>query len=537
MNIRLCLTLLLAGAGLSGLAGQDQPSPSAAPKLVVMVVVDQMRTDYLENGRAQFKSGLKRLLSEGAWFRRAAYPYLNTVTCAGHSTIGTGAFPYRHGMVLNRWWDRAGQRTRSCTDDAAVANIGYLEPSAARDSASSLVLPTLAEQLRATAAGRSAVFSLKARSSISLSGKGAATVIWQDRTNWVTSSAFAAAPLDWVKAYVTAHPVSADRGRVWERLLPAADYRGEDAAAGERFPTGWSASFPHPIGTPEAPLDAQWQRTPFADEYLARFAVQAVDSLQLGRGRGTDFLGVSFSTLDLVGHQFGPHSHEVQDIVLRLDATLGGLLDALDARLGKAGYVLALSSDHGVSTLTERTGAGRHLSAEITAAVDKALEPILGNGKHVAHTEYTDIYFAAGVNERVKSAPKAWPAVREALLALPGIAHVFRGEEVGTAEARWSSDPAMRAAALSYFPGRSGDVIIVPKEHWLLSTAAATHGTLYPYDQQVPVIFFGAGVTPELSDRAASPADIAPTLAVLARVPFSPQDGKPLLTASAVGSR
>ena len=531
MTLRLSLAISLIAASVL-VTAQDRAVTTGPPKLVVMLVVDQLRTDYLQRAAQQFTAGFKRLRDEGTWFRRGAYPYLNTVTCAGHSTIGTGALPYRHGMVLNRWWDRAEARPRNCTEDRSVQNIGYGAPATGRDSAGTLLLPTLSERLRDTG-GRSVSLSLKARSAIGMAGKGESTVVWQERTTWVTSSAFIDAPAEWLTSFIKGNPVSADLGKTWERLRPATAYVGEDAAAGERFPTGWTASFPHPIGLPEAQFETQWQRSPLADEYLARMAAHAVDTLGLGTGRGTDFLGVSFSTLDLVGHQFGPDSQEVQDIVLRLDATIGKLLEALDTRVGKGGYVLALSSDHGVSTLTERTGGGRHLSAEIIATIDKALQPVLGDGKHVVHAEYTDIYFAPGVYERVKATPKAWTAVREALLALPGIAHVFRSEELTSAEARRSTNAALRAAALSHYPARSGDVIIVPRENWLLSSAAATHGTLYPYDQAVPIIFFGAGVTASVTDAAATPADLAPTLAALAGVRFDTTDGRALLGAAA----
>lgn len=537
MMFRLSALALCTVLSLTVLLAQDRPSPATRPRLVVMLVVDQLRTDYLENYGRHFTGGLKRLRDEGAWFPRGAYPYLGTVTCAGHSTIGTGSFPYRHGMVLNRWWDRAESRPRNCTDDPAAKNIAHGGTSNGRDSAANLMAPALADVLRREHRGRSASVSLKARSAIGLSGKGMAPVLWQERLMPVTSSAFADGPLDWVTAFAAANPVSADAGKTWERMLPRDAYLGEDDVKGERFPTGWSATFPHPIGEPAAQLEAQWQRSPLADEYLGRLAAQAVETLKLGQGEGIDFLGVSFSTLDLVGHQFGPDSHEVQDIVFRLDATIGRLMAALDARLGKGGYVLGLSADHGVSTLTERTGGGRHLSAELAATIDKALAPHLGVGKHVIHGEYTDVYLAPGILDKVKTTPAAWTAIREALLALPGIAHVYRSDEVATPEARASQDPVRRAAALSHFPARSGDIIIVPKENWLFSSAAATHGTLYAYDQRVPVILFGPGVRATLSDAPATPADLAPSLAALAGVGFETPDGKVLIAAAAPAGR
>jgi hypothetical protein len=497
--------------------------------LVVVVVVDQLRTDYLETYGPQFTAGLRRLIDNGAWFREAAYPYLNTVTCAGHSTIATGTLPYRHGMVLNAWWDREAARTNPCTSDRRVTNIGYVGTPAGGDSAAALLEPTLAQRIRERN-GRAVALSLKARSAIALGGRNPNAVVWFDeRHGWATSTAFTEAPVAWVQSFIDAHSLDAYRGRAWERLLPASVYKGPDDGAGERTPSGWSRVFPHVLGNPAEQFLLHFQRSPFADEYLGRLAMHAIDSLDLGRGPAVDFLGVSFSTLDLVGHQYGPASHEVQDVLFRLDRTIGRLLDHLDARLGKDGYVLALSSDHGVAPVPEQSGGGRQPATEIIAAIDGALAPIFGPGKYVAHSAYTDIYLAPGVFDRLKASEKASSAVLDALRALRGVAGAYRSDEISAPAMRQSTDPAKRAAALSHYPPRSGDLIIVPRENWLLSTAATTHGTLHAYDQQVPVIFFGAGVAGGARHEPATPADIAPTLATLAGVSFTTVDGKALL--------
>ncbi len=527
-------TLAAAFIAVTILGCATAPPPAVTPArrapLVVVLVVDQMRGSYLETYGAHFTGGLKRLMVEGAWFRRAAYPYLNTVTCAGHSTIGTGAFPYRHGMVLNAWWDRRTARSTACTSDPEAASIGYMGKPAGGESAASLLLPPIGQQLREGTHGRSVALSLKPRSAITMAGRGADAVLWFDEAaGWTTSAAFTDKPVPWVQAFIDANPIEADRGKTWERLLPLEAYSGEDEGVGERTPAGWTRVFPHLVGEPAAQFRAQWQRSPFADVYLGRLAAQAIDSLDLGRGTGTDFLGVSFSTLDLVGHQYGPASQEVQDVLFHLDRTIGRLLDHLDARLGRDGYVLALSSDHGISTIPEQSGAKRQPSAEIIATIDGALAPIFGPGKYVAHTAYTDIYLAPGVLEKLAASPAASAAVLNALRALPGVAHAFRADEISDPAVRSGADPVKRAAALSYYAPRSGDLIIVPQENWLLSSAAATHGTLYPYDQRVPVIFFGAGVARGVHDGPATPADIAPTLAGLAGAPFAATDGVVLL--------
>ena len=522
------LLLLLIAPACASAPPVDRPARQSP--LVVVLVVDQMRGDYLEMYGGAFTGGLKRLMTEGTWFRRGAYPYLNTVTCAGHATIGTGALPYRHGMVLNAWWDREAARSVPCTTDNLVQNIGYMGPTTGGDSASALRVAPLAEQLHDNTGGRSVALSLKPRSAIGLAGRNPNAVLWfNDRTGFATSSAFSDTPVPWVQAYIDAHPLEADRGKTWDRLLGADAYRGEDDGAGERTPGGWTRLFPHPVGEPAAAFLGQWQRTPLADEYLARMAAHAIDTLDLGRGPGTDFLGVSFSTLDLVGHQYGPASHEVQDVLFRLDRTIGTLLDHLDARLGREGYVLALSADHGVSPIPEQSGAGRQPASGIITAIDAALAPLFGPGKYVVHTAYTDVYLAPGVFDKIKASPQASTAVLAALRALPGISHAFRADEISDPAVRTHADPVRRAAALSYHAPRSGDLIVVPELNWLLSTAAATHGTQHPYDQRVPVIFFGAGVPAGIQNGPATPADIAPTLAALANARFKATDGTVLI--------
>jgi hypothetical protein len=530
MTLRIVSVLFVLCAALPA----QQPAPARRP-LVVLVVVDQMRTDYLERAAPHLTGGLKRLTTQGAWFTNGAYPYLNTITCAGHATIGTGALPYRHGMVLNAWWDRAAGRDRACTADETAKNISYsATPAGGGDSARMLLVPTLGARIH-QAGGRTVAFSLKARSAIMMAGGDADAVIWlHDRAGWTTSTAFGPQKHRWLEEFVAANPIAAEGDRVWERTLPPDQYQGPDDGLGERVPTGWTSTFPHRIVRPDEPgFMAQWQRSPFADEYLGRMAMAAVDALDLGRRPQGDFLAVSFSTLDLAGHQFGPASHEVQDLVIRLDRTIGRLLDHLDARLGRDGYVVGFSSDHGVGPMPEQTeGSGRQTGSQALAAIDNALIPIFGPGKYAAFSAYTDLYLLPAAAGQVKRDPKAVAAVLDALRRLPAVAHAFSADEVSTEAARASTDPVKRAAALSYYAPRSGDFLIVPKRHWMLSTSSATtHGTLYPYDQRVPVILYGRGVPAGPRSDAATPADLAPSLAVLAGVSsFAPLDGRALVT-------
>jgi predicted AlkP superfamily pyrophosphatase or phosphodiesterase len=506
----------------------------ARPKLVVILVVDQMRADYLERYGEAFSSGLRRLMRDGAWFTEAAYPYMNTVTCPGHSTIGTGSFPYRHGMILNNWFDRDTGKSPYCTDDPTFTEVSYNQLSPVQgDSAKRLLVPALGEQIMARG-GRSVVLSLKPRSAIPLTGQKATAVLWfDDRGGWTTSTAFTPSPIPFLQQFIASYPVTADYGKVWERTLPPTAYQHEDDATGEGTPAGGTRTFPHylgvPGGKPDSVFYSRWQRSPYSDEYLGRLAAAAVDGLKLGRGESTDFLGISFSALDVVGHVFGPRSHEVQDTLIRLDRTIGTLIDRLDATIGSDNYVVGLTSDHGVADIPEQAGRGGRIVGRVFVdALQKVLVPALGPGEHVASAAYTDIYLSPKARARLMADRSLRTEALDALRQVPGVAAALVGEDLADPAARVSDDPVRRAAALSYYRGRSGDLIVVPGPNWLLSSSVTTHGTLYAYDQRVPVLLFGAAIRGGRYTQASTPADLMPTLAAIAGLSIAPTDGRVL---------
>jgi predicted AlkP superfamily pyrophosphatase or phosphodiesterase len=537
------VAFFLTFSAISGAAHQPQQQPArpSTPKLVVIVVVDQLWAGYLDEFKTQWKYGFRRLMDHGAWFRNAAYPYLNTVTCVGHATISTGAFPDVHGMILNGWWDRDLKKTVTCTEDPASPIYSYGAPVTGGESPKRLLAPTFSDELRAHdgAGTRVVTMSMKARSAIDLAGHEGTAVTWlADNGSWVTSAAYPA-PVQFVKDFVTANPVDKDFGASWTKLLRDSDYAYKDDGEGERPPKGWTSTFPHLLkgasDKPDITFHSQWETSPFADAYLGRFADAALDALKLGHGSATDFLGVSFAAADTVGHDFGPRSQEIQDVLLRLDRTLGALFEHLDRSVGADRYVAALTADHGVAVIPEqliREGrdAGRIDTAVVTARVEQAARTALGDappGKYVANVVYTDIYFETGVYSRLVAKPGALKNVIDAISGVPGIRRVFRGDELRSAQS--SKDPLERAAALSYFPGRSGDLILVPKPNWILGTSAATtHGTANEYDQRVPVILFGAGVKAGIYPQAATPADVAPTLAAICGVSMPKAQGRVL---------
>jgi predicted AlkP superfamily pyrophosphatase or phosphodiesterase len=527
----------LCALGLTGLSVATSASPAKRPKLFVLISVDQMRADYVERYGQHWTAGLRRLVDRGARFSQAAYPYMNTVTCVGHTTIGTGVLPRTHGMVLNEWWDRETGKGVTCTADATVRNIGHAGAASGGDSGRRMLTPTFADELRAQSGIPPKVVSLshKARSAIGMAGHGGTAVVWFSTDGgWTTSTAFTRAELPWLQRFSTEQPVEADFGKTWTKLMPESQYLFADDGLREKSPF-WTPVFPHPIQVaadlPVRRLREIWLDTPFADQALGRLAESALDEFKLGSGPGTDLLAVSFSVLDHVGHDFGPASHEVQDVLADLDRTIGRLLSAIDRRVGADNTVVALTGDHGVSPIPEQMtelglDAGRINLKDLAERLNAVLVPFLGEGQHLAAVYYTDIYFRPGVYEKLMAMPEAMRAALDAVAATPGVERVFRSDEIRTGQL--SGDPLARSVGLGYVPSRSGDLLTVPKTYWITSSSTATHGTLNQYDTRVPVILAGPGIRAGEYLQPASPADIAPTFAWFAGITLPRAEGRVL---------
>jgi predicted AlkP superfamily pyrophosphatase or phosphodiesterase len=546
---------LICAAAPAQTAPQNKPKPqaiahgrtvstaAAKPKLLVVLVVDQMRADYVDKFLGQWTGGLKRLVEQGAWFRQAAYPYAATETCVGHSTISTGALPATHGMVANAWWDRDAQKMVTCTADPNVKNIGYAGISVkGGDSAWRMLVPAFAEELKFQSGGptRVVTFSLKARASITLAGHKADAVTWFDPAAgaWVTSSAYATAPF--IEEYAKAHPAKEDYGKSWSLTLAKSAYLYEEKALGAAVPPGVNPIFPHVLHgkggpEPDAAFYEEWQASPFADAALTKLAEAAVDSLDLGKRGATDYLGVAYSSLDYAGHAFGPRSWEVQDILVRLDRDLAELFAHLDKNVGRANYVVALTADHGVVPIPEdmqQTGAdaGRLHIPDMQQRIEKALEPLDYPKPAVARITGSDVFFAPGVYERLQGSSAAMHAVIQAIENAPGVEGVYTAAELADRPA--THNPLREAMADSFFAARSGDLFIVPRAYWLLDASSADgphygtgHGTPWNYDQHVPLLFMGFDIRPGQYYEPVTPVDIALTLAALCGITLAPRDG------------
>ena len=545
-GLRQTLALLMAGAVMTGAGsfaaqrGQPAVAPprtlTQPPRLVVFLVVDQMRADYVSMYGHQWTKGLRRLLDNGAYFPMAAYPFSYTVTCAGHATIGTGTYPATHGMIGNEWYDRERQRSVPCTEDPALTSVPFGgRTGSEHHGPTRLAALTFADELKLQAMRPPIIVSVsqKPRSSITLAGRPSPSTyaVWFEEStgSWATSSAYASAPWPVVDSYIQAHPVIADYGAVWDRARPAATYLFTDAAPSELAP----AEFPHPVasksGKPDSEFFSRWRRSPLSDRYLGQFAQHLARALKLGQAPGTDMLSVSFSGVDIVGHDYGPHSHEVQDMLIRVDEQIGALLSALDQLVGRDRYVVALTSDHGVALVPEQdggvvAGSGRMSSTAIRTMINTAIESVIGPGTHVTARTGPNVYLAPGVLSRILGTAGARESITRAIVSFEGLARAYWAPELSSVAA--TDDEFLRAARLSYVEGRSGDLMVLPDPYWMAQATGTTHGTPYDYDQRVPLFFAGAGIKPGRYLVPASPADVAPTFAHLIGITLAHTDGR-----------
>lgn len=513
------------------------PSHSAqpAPRLILFIVVDQMRADYLERFRDQFTGGLKLLLEKGAVFANAHYHQLPTVTASGHATLITGRNARSTGIVGNAWYDRVLRKTIQSIEDAHHKQ----QSGSGSASPENLNGHTLGDVLKAKHPNSRVVsISIKDRSAILLGGKHADQVYWYDADNglFTSSSYYLRQFPDWVERFNNNRPAAAYFGRRWEKLLDGQEaYRrsGEDSFAHEA--DGKQTSFPHAIAASSRP-DAAFYRaltaTPFSDELTLAFAREALLALALGRDGSPDLMAISLSATDSIGHLYGPFSHEIHDQMLRLDRMLGDFLSFVEKQVGLGNCIVALSSDHGVMPLPEwlaKRGleAGRINVKQVEARIRAALRTRAGSENLIARFDGPTLYFDPQELSRSRlSLPELVQVAIDVIKAEKGIAEVYSRIDLLSGEPPGSRYG--RLAANGFHAERSPDLLIVPKENYIFSngTTGTTHGSPHPYDTHVPMIIFGPTATAGSYSALVSTEDLAPTLASILGLELTAATGR-----------
>ena len=506
---------------------KEQPAP-AQPKLVVGIVVDQMRADYVYRFWDKFSAGgFRRLVGEGFACRNLHYNYMPTYTGPGHASIYTGTTPSVHGIVANDWYNRETRSTLYCAEDATVDGVGGGDGKTGKMSPRNLLASTMTDELRIATRLRGKVvgISLKDRGAILPAGHTPNGAYWfsEKEGNFITSTYYMTDVPTWVRAFNEKQLPQKYLSEPWNTLLPIAQYTesaDDDNAFEGTFKGEAKPVFPHDLPAfakaynSTAPIKA----TPWGNTIVKDFALAALEAEKLGKDEFTDFLAVSFSSTDYVGHQYGPQSVELEDTYLRLDRDLEEFFNALDKAVGKQNVVVFLTADHGAAEVPAYLASLRIPSGRFDG--DKLQKDLKEFGRYTR----SDSAVWTVMNQEVYLNP-LWEdeAFRQKIVTkvrgYAGVANVWTQEQLS--ESRFAPTPIGAAFARGIYPKRSGDIIYNLDPAWLEHGPTGTsHGTAYSYDTHVPLYFWGWKIQNGATDTRLDIIDIAPTICAWLNIPF-----------------
>jgi predicted AlkP superfamily pyrophosphatase or phosphodiesterase len=545
-------------------AAQSKTLKSQQPKLVVGIVVDQMRFDYLQRFWPNFgEGGFKRLVGEGTSFLNCNYNYVPTETAPGHASIFTGTTPSGHGIVMNTWMDRATLDQGRIFPHSSVFDSLYpyvgIHPLRSKSRGISprlLEASTIADQLKEATGGKAITVgvSLKDRSAVLPVGKSAdAAYFFDGVTGAMISSSFYPGTKTTLPFWVDSlnalrlplkymlDPIG------WVPLLAPERYTASDGPQDTQYEgtygPGGRANFPHHIVPDSIICCGEFMSTAWGNEFLNIFAKEAVKHHGLGNDAVTDFLSLSFSSTDMVAHQFGPQSREVEDTYLRLDRDLADFLSFLDARIGKENVLVFLTADHGGAANPDYAVAhgerggwldDKDLHKQIRALVGDVAGKDSLMTRVQGHHIYLNHLLADRRNVNMDSLTKVVAAF---VKGFKGIEGVFTAAEIVSLQPTNAGEQFLKNG---FFPGRSGDVLYLesygymhapydPNETWR-HKKGTSHGTHYEYDTHVPLIFWGNAIVAGSSDAAVVIPDIAATVCQrLGIAQTSKCSGKPIV--------
>jgi predicted AlkP superfamily pyrophosphatase or phosphodiesterase len=490
------LLIFLAGLNASAqtpVSSQRKQASRAKPKLVLAIIVDQFRYDYVLRFAGEYREGLQQLLAKGAVFTNARYSHFPTFTSVGHAAFFTGASPSVTGIIGNQWFDRFSAKVvRSVMDDSTRLLGG---DGGAGSSPRNLLVSTVGDELKISRQGRSRVIgiSIKDYSAILSAGCSADAAYWYDGKtgSFVSSSYYFRELPQWVRQFNGTKPADRYKAAEWSGgKLPA-----EDASK----------------------LYAFIPSSPFGNDLVERMAEAAVRGERLG-AEGTDLLVLSFSSNDYVGHQYGPDSAQVRETSLHTDRLLGKLFKFLDAQVGMANVLVVLAADHGAGATAEAASArkmpGGHVDfAPLRDAVQKALTDRYGEGKWILSTPEEAIYLNWELIKSKKlSHEEVGREAAQALLSMPRVFRVYTREQLLNG---LSGDAIDQRVRNGFSAKRGADLYVLLEPYQIFSRINANHGTPFGYDTHVPVIFMGPGIKAGRFHSAIDVVDVAPTLATI----------------------
>ena len=541
-------------ASVLSLSGQmDQPEK---PKLMVGIVVDQMRFDHLSRYQHKYgEGGFKRLMDQGFNFKNHHYNYIPTVTAAGHASIYSGATPSMHGIVGNSWYDRNSGKEVGNVSDTTTYIVGSLNENLAGVSPKNLLTTTISDQLRLASNFQSKVISIsfKDRGAALPGGHTANAAYWHDwRTSpgyFVSSSFYMDELPDWVEEFNKSGLADEYLDEIWSPLHPIETYK-ESAADNnpyERVLRGKDGpTFPYnfkKLRKVYRELNAEYQLlwvSPKGNTFLTDFAKQAIIGESLGADAQTDLLAISYSVPDAAGHAFGPQSVEVQDIYLRLDQDIASLLDFLDQQVGAGAYTVFLTADHGVAPVASYLYDNKLPTGIISLQYKDSLQQHLtnkyGETSLIEHFDGENIFLDRDlIAQKGLSLPDVQEAAAQFLVELPGINTAATAHNLQHTQ---YSRGLRHLVQNGFYQKRSGDIIITLDPGLVMNADPSMtvsqikgtgHGTGYAYDTHVPLLWYGWGIPQGSSARGVSITDIAPTIAMLLNLQLpNGNEGAPL---------
>lgn len=511
------------------------------PKLVIGIVVDQMRHDYIYRYWNKFgNGGFKKIINEGYFYKNAQYNYVPTFTGPGHASIYTGSTPCTHGIIANDWWLKDSSKLTYCTDDKTVKTIGSTSK-AGLMSPKNLLTTTIGDELKIASNQRSKVFavSLKDRSSILPAGHSANAAFWFDGSvgKFISSSHYVNELPTWLNEFNNLELAKKYLTSGWNTLFPLAEYT-ESIADNNNYEQA-----PNKKDTAIFPYNYQKQldknnyeiirATPFGNTITKDLAIACLKAEQLGKGKETDMLCVSFSSTDYVGHSYGPRSVEIEDVYLRLDKDLEELLNYLNTNIGKDNFVLFLTADHGACDVPAhlmdlKIPGGYMNSADLEKTV-----------KSFCKKTYGDSLVSIIVNQQIFLNEKKMMSLTlnkfsvehtlaNFMLSITGVAEAYPSEVLKYEN--YTDNSFKYLIQKGYNHVRSGNVAFSYNPAWMeFHSKGTTHGASYSYDTHVPLLFYGSLIPTGSSVKKVNIVDIAPTISTMLHISFpNGTSGKPL---------
>lgn len=530
-----CIVLLAVCLSAFAHAQQNEGKP---PRLVVGIVVDQMRHEYLFRFQSKFgEGGFKRLMNDGFMLKNAHYNYAPTVTGPGHASVYTGTTPAIHGVIGNEWYDKDLRKNVNCVEDPEHTVIGADEGNG-DVSPWRMLTTTITDELKLSSQKKARVIgiSFKDRGAVLPAGHAADGAYWFDsKTGKFISSTFYRTSLPpWVEKFNQLNLADKYLSREWSTLLPIEEYveSGPDDTPYENRIGGKDRPvFPYNLKSLRKPDDfSLLSTTPFGNDFLTDMAKAALEGEAMGKDDITDFLAISYSSTDGLGHAVGPNAIEVQDMYLRLDKNIEDILGTLDARVGAGNYTVFLTADHGVADVAQylndnKIPAGYFNGGNIEADLSEHLQQYFPGKKIVETLSGGQIFFDQEVfhNDPKASGVELMIATQltmNFLLKQDGIANAW--SEGILRQSQFDEGGIKGMVVRGYHPKRCGDVVFVQEPGWYggSNIGGTTHGSPYAYDTHVPILFYGKGVKKGSSVRYHTITDIAPTLSVIMNVEF-----------------